>query len=455
MKRFFSILIITVLLVSVIFCVPTSATYEELFEKEFHSECYYLICTDNNEVIFSNNPDKQVKCASLTKIATATVILENVTDLQQVITVPESCLEELKGTGSSTGGLKAGETYTIYDLLCCLLIESANDAATVLANYLTGENRQDFIDKMNNLCTELGLVNTHFMNVHGLDADNHYSSAADMAALLRNAMKYPVFAEISGMRSYELPESNMQNKRTITNTNKTLNSAIKDYYCRYINGGKTGYTSGAGQCLAVSASNNGYNYIAVALGGTKDDIDDDGVGENGSFVDCKNMLEWAFTNLRLISIADSAKVVGEVKVKYGKTDFVSLSPSATAFSLMPKNADSGSLIVKVIENTKPEYVKAPIQEGQVICKGEVYYAGKVISTIDLVASAPIKRSLLSTIGTGLINLVKSPAFEIVLVIVVALFITLLWLRRMGILNGRKDKIKVVNYNDFFKNKKDE
>lgn len=452
MKKALSILFIMILLMSVVFCTPAQAEYDEFLEEGFHSQCYLMVCTDNDEVIFSKDADRQVKCASLTKIVTASVILSSVSDLQQTVTVPQSCLDELKGTGSSTGGLKAGEVYTVYDLLCCLLIASANDAATVLANYLTGDNRQEFVDKMNNYAQSLGCVNTHFENVHGLDADNHYSTAADMAVLLENAMKISKFAEITSKRIYELPGTTEQESRTINNTNKTLNGSIKDYYCRYINGGKTGYTSGAGQCLAVSASNNGYNFIAVALGGVMEDIDDDNVDENGAFVDCKNMINWAVNNLRLISIADAAKIVGEVKVKYGKSDFVSLSPSSTAFSLMPKSIDAGGLYVTIVEKTKPEFVKAPIEEGEMICQGEVHYAGEVIKTIDLVAAAPVKRSLLSAIGNGIVKMFRSTAFQIILILAAAVLIVLIVMRKNGGGSTKKSNLKPLNYKDFFKDK---
>ncbi|MCQ2477196.1 MAG: D-alanyl-D-alanine carboxypeptidase [Clostridia bacterium] len=452
MKKAISILFVMILLLSAVFCTPAQAEYDEFLEQGFHSQCYLMICTDNDEVIFSKDENKQVKCASLTKIVTASIILTSVPDLQQTVTVPQSCIDELKGTGSSTGGLKPGETYTIYDLLCCLLVASANDAATVLANYLTGDNRQEFVDKMNNYVQSLGCVNTHFENVHGLDSENHYSSAADMAVLLENAMKLNKFAEITSKRSYELPETSQQDKRTITNTNKTLSSAIKDYYCRYIDGGKTGYTSGAGQCLAVSASNNGYNYIAVAMGGTMEDIDDDHVDENGAFVDCKNMIDWAVNNLRLISIADAAKIVGEVKVRYGKSDYVSLSPSSTAFSLMPKSIDAGGLYVTIIDKTKPDHVNAPIEEGDIICKGEVHYAGEVIKTIDLVAAAPVKRSFLSAIGNLIVRMFRSTAFQIILILAAAVLIVLIVMRKNGTGGGKKNDLKPLNYKDFFKDK---
>lgn len=452
MKRFLSLLCAAAILFSV-FCLPSHATYNDYIEDKFYSDCFILVCTDNNEIIFAQNINKQTKPASLTKIVTASVILENIHDLQQIVTVPQHCLDELVGTGSSTGGLKAGETYTVYNLLCCLLISSANDAATVLADYLTGENREEFIDKMNALADSLGCTNSHFVNVHGLDDEDQYTSASDMALLLKNAMSYSTFAEISSMLSYDLPASNMQEERTIRTTNYTLSSAYKDYYNKYINGGKTGNTSGAGHCLAVSASNNGYNYIAVAMNAPQEDVDDDGYTENGSFMDCRMMLDWAFSNLSLVSIADAAKIVAEVPVRFGKSvDFVTLCPSSSAYSLMPKGVSSGSLLVRVKEGSVPDHVTAPIKKGEYICDGEVLYADEVIAEIELVASAEIKRSFFSFFGTLFLDLFSSPQFKLFAILVFIAIIIIIVMKKTGVLKSKKKTYDPVNYNDFYNKK---
>lgn len=453
MKKLLSLFFALITAMSALLSVPANAAYyNDYIENGFYSETFILLCTDNNEVLFAKDQNKQMKPASLTKIVTASVILGAVDDLKQTVTISQSCIDELAGTGSSVGGLQAGETYTVYDLLCCLLIESANDAATVLANFLTGDDRAAFVDKMNALAAKLGCDNSNFVNVHGLDDDDQYTTASDIAKFLENAMKYPAFAEISSMISYELPATELRDARTIRTTNYTLVSAYADYYCKYINGGKTGYTSTAGHCLAVSAANNGYNYIAVAMNAPKEDIDADGYDENGAFMDCREMLDWAFENLRLVSIADAAKIVTEIPVKFAKgTDYVTLCPSDTAFSLMPEGIDAGSLLVRAVESSVPKSLNAPIKKGDVICKGEVLYADEVIAEIDLVASSTVKRSFISYFGTKAVDLFSKPAVKLISVAVVAAFIVLMILRRRGIIKARRQSIKVLNYNDFFEN----
>ena len=440
MKKFLSIILITFLLLTAVFCVPAGAYYNEYLENDLYAECAILLCTDNNEVIFSKSSNKQVKPASLTKVITATVVLNECKDLEELYTIPESCITELSGTGSSVSGFKAGEQVSIYNLLCALLIQSANDAATALATYVTGTDRQAFVDKMNALAEELGCTNSHFVNVHGLDDDDQYVSATDMATFFQNAMKNETFAEIVAKTSYTLPETNMQKERKILTTNFTLSAGYKEYYCKYSIGGKTGSTSGAGHCLVSAATNDGYNYIAVALNAIKEDLDGDGVDENGSFIDVKAMYDWAFDNLRLVPVARSAKIVGEVSVKYGKNaDHVSLCPAEDAFALLPTGNDEDSLLVLVKSDTLPDVVKAPVKKGDVICKGEVYYANDVVAEIDLVASEDVSRSFASYFATLAENIASSATYKIIFLFVFLLLVVVIILFVLRLRN--KNKIK--------------
>lgn len=133
MKRFFSIILCLIIAFSAFFSIPSSAAYDaSMKELGLYSDCLLLISADNGEIIFEKNKSKQTAPASLTKIVTAIVVIENCKNLNSVTTVTEECIRELDGTGSSMGGLKAGEQLTIYDLLCYLMIQSANDAATLL-----------------------------------------------------------------------------------------------------------------------------------------------------------------------------------------------------------------------------------------------------------------------------------------------------------------------------------
>lgn len=452
MKRIISILFATVLTACSLFCVPAGAAYDEVMKSMgLYSDCLLLVSSDNSEVIFEKNAGKQTSPASLTKIITAIVVIENCEDFHQLVTVSEAAIRELDGTGSSLGGLQAGEQVSVYDLLCNLLLQSANEAATSLADFISGNDRAKFIEMMNEVAERLGCTNSHFENPHGLDHENQYVTATDMAKFITHAMTFPAFEEIVARKTYVLPETNMQQSRTLHSSNYMMNSAYKDYYCKYVKGGKTGSTSNAGRCFVAVAANDGYNYVAVALNSTFSDVDNDGVNENGSFLDCKEMIEWTFKNIELVAIADTTRVVGEIPVKYAKSvDYITLSPAETVYSLVPKGTDSGSLLVELVD--APESVRAPVKKGDVICRGKVMYAGDVIKEIDLVSNIDAKISIFSFIGSTAKSVLSSWPFRIAAAVIIIFLIILIIRKR------RKDNEKpvsgkdyrVLNYNDFMK-----
>lgn len=455
MKKLFVFLIITAVVFSSVFSVGANAAYDDIMKSlELYSDCLLLVSADNDEVIFAKNAGKQTSPASLTKVVTAIVVLENCKNLEATVTVPESCIRELDGTGSSLGGIQPGEQITVYNLLCSLLIQSANEAATTLSDYVFGGDRDKFIAEMNAVAEKLGCENSHFVNPHGLDDENQYVTASDMAAFMKYAMEFPAFEEIVGKSSYTLPATNLQEERKIHNTNKMMNSSISDYYCKYVKGGKTGSTSTAGKCVVSTASKDGYNYIAVALDSPFYDVDNDGYDENCAFLDSKEMFEWAFKNIELVAISDTTQIVGQVPVKYAKTtDFVTLSPGETVYSLVPAGTDSGSLLVEPVEGTMPEFVKAPVKKGEVICRAKVLYAGNVIKEIDLVASMDVKRGFFATIGTVAKTVFSNWIFRIAAIAIIVALIILIFMKR------RKDKVssrsngknyRVLSYNDFMK-----
>ena len=456
MKKIFSFLIILTVLLSSVFSVNANAAYtKEMEEMELYSECVLLVSADNGEVIFDKHAGKQTAPASLTKVITSIVVLENCPDLNAVVTMPESCIKELSGTGSSLGGIKAGESLRVYDLLAYLLIMSANEAANCLADYVSNGDRAKFVEMMNKVAEDLGCKDSHFVNPHGLDDDDQYITARDMAKFLTRALEFPAFKEITSRNSYTVAETNMQKERTLVSTNYMLNSAYKDYYCKYVKGGKTGTTSKAGRCMAAYASKDGYNYICIALNSTFYDVDKDGVNENGAFLDCKEMLEWTYQNIELVPICDINQIVAQLPVKYAKnTDYVTLSPEETVYSLVPKGTDSSSLLVEIVEGTAPEILKAPVKKGDVVCRGRVLYAGNVIKEINLISNTDAKMSVFSFIGSTAKSIFSSWIFRIIAILVIAALVILVIKKKNDGSGGSKKKkgYQILNYNDFIKTK---
>lgn len=444
------ILICSVAVILSVFAVPASAqNYADSIEK-LNCDVDLLISLDDGSAIVSKNADKPVAPASLTKIMTALVVLRNKSNLEESITVSEEAIASLQGTGSSVAGLKAGETMSLYNMLCCMLIPSGNDAAVALA-YAVGGSVDNFVKMMNDTAAEIGCKNTHFDNPHGLDSDTHKTTANDLAIIAREALKYPVFETIVSNSSYKLPATNKQGERTLTNTNFLLNPAYVTYYYKYCKGIKTGSTDNAGKCLVSMASKDGYNYLAVAMGGDYRDSDNDGIEENQAFMDSLRMYKWAFSSLSYETVSKEGQYIVSVPVKYcWSTDSVRLVAMDEVLSLVPTG--NGSQSVSFVPEDMPESLEAPFKAGDYVCTAKIMYAEQEIGTVKLAVAEDAHFSLLLYIRDSLKRMAAMTIFKIIIILIVVLIV--LYIGLFALTNYRRRKkreLKIVRYNELERN----
>ncbi len=406
----------------------------------------YMISLDNDSVVISKNADKRAAPASITKITTALVVLQNCPDLNAVVTVSENAIASLAGTGSSVAGLKAGEQMSVLNMLYCLLVPSGNDAAAALAEHVAG-SQEKFVEMMNQCVAALGCKNTHYDNPHGLDSDTHYSTAEDIAIIAKAALKYDEFKTIVSTARYTLPATNQNKERTLTNTNFMLNKVYVTYYRDFVKGIKTGHTDASGHCVVTYASKDGFNYLAVAMGGDYRDSDDDNIEENQSFMDSIRMYEWAFGNLSYELIASQNQMVAEVGVNYSwKTDHMRLVPQKDVRALVPTGTNEGSVLIEPID--KPDTVNAPIKAGDPVCKAKIIYAGKEIATVNLVYAESVSKNYLLYAVSLLKRLISSTVFKVIFVIALVLIIGYIALViRSNNLKKKKKQLKLVKFNE--------
>ena len=246
-KNLFFLLFILILLFS--FDISFASEENSL---NLNARSCIVLDRNSKKIIFGKNEYNRVKMASTTKIMTATVIIENC-DLSQTVTVSKKAA----GTGGSRLGLKTGDKITIRDLLYGLLLCSGNDAAISLAETAAG-SVQEFSNMMNNKAKELGLNNSHFESPHGLDSDNHYTTAYELALLADYALQNSTFRNIVGTKNYTITINGYP--KNITNTNELLGSLDGVY------GVKTGFTNGANRCLVTSCKRGEMDIICVVLG---------------------------------------------------------------------------------------------------------------------------------------------------------------------------------------------
>lgn len=367
------------------FCVPfnaSAAVYEP--DREIYADAYMLINLDDdsNPVVAQKNQDKLKYPASLTKIVTAIVALNNVDDIKTTTTVSKNAIESLYGTGAQVAGLKIGSQITIEDLLYLTMVHSACDSSIVLAEYVAG-SVSAFVDMMNDWVTQLGCTNTHFVNADGLHDENHYTTCEDMAKITLEALKNEMFVKISTTKSFTYDDVRF------IHTNFMLDKPHVTYYYEYAQGIKTGSTEQAGYCVITKASKNGYNYLAVVMDSPVKKID--GIDTKCSFIDAKNLFDWAFDSLKYSTVVRKNEIAHEVPVNNGKdSDTVQLVVNEDITALVPAVLDPSNVIIKSID--PPESIDAPVTKDDYICKADVIYADKTIVTVDLVAAKTVELS---------------------------------------------------------------
>lgn len=245
---------------------PYDADHPELLEDDqLIAHSAILMEVDSGEIIFEKSADDIMYPASTTKIMTVLLGLM-MGDINETVTVSDTAMNI--PADSSTMGLKAGEEINFLDLCYGTMLVSANEGANVIAETVSG-SIDNFVQLMNNAAQVFGCTNTHFANPHGYHDDNHYTTAHDMALIAREAMKNETFRQIVSATTYQLPRTNLQRARTITNKASILQPGTEEkpnkYYYPYATGIKTGSHSKAAYCFVGSASKDGVDLISVVL----------------------------------------------------------------------------------------------------------------------------------------------------------------------------------------------
>ena len=378
------ILTVLILLSLTPICLAEPETQAQQMQDvpEVAAQSVLLKSMDTGAVIYEKNADEQIHPASTTKIMTLIVALENCTDLEANVMAKETFDDDLV-VGSSGINIKEGEILSVTDLLYAVAVASANDAANVLAEHIAG-SVQDFVEMMNSKAASIGAVNTHFVNTHGLTAENHYTTARDMSLMMEYGMKVDMFQTLLSTYARVIPETNKSNRRMVSTTNALI-SQVSSYYYKYAGGGKTGTTTPAGYNLISWASKNSENFLCVAMHADKKSH-----SSNPIFSDSKKLYNWAFDNFSLQQIIDVNDPQTEVPVELSaEKDFVVLTAAENLSAVLPNDTDTKTLTYEI---DVPEQVMAPIYVGDEIGTVTISKDGVVYGKTKLVAGEDISRS---------------------------------------------------------------
>lgn len=313
-KKIFATLLIIFIVSMQLTCFAednTSTTLEAESEPELYSEAAILIEATTGKVLYNKNANQKMYPASLTKIMTAIITIENC-DLDEMVTVNYNAISTIP-YGYSTAELIADEKLTVKQLLEVLLIHSANDAANVLAMHVGG-SIDSFVNMMNSKAQELGANSTNFTNAYGLHDENHYSTANDLALIAKYCMENSSFRSFVSEQSCTITSTNKHDVRTYNNTNDLIRESSSYYYEGTI-GIKTGYTKEAKNCLISAVNKNGFETIGVVLGAgnTTDNL-------SARYVDSKALYDYAYSNYTVKKVATKDDVITQTKILNGTTE---------------------------------------------------------------------------------------------------------------------------------------
>ena len=323
---------------------------------------------NDDKIIYEKNSNEHAKIASLTKIMTCLVVIENSSNVDLTVTVES---QDLKGLyGYAIADFRAGDKVTIKDLLYALMLPSAADAANILARNIAG-SKDEFVNMMNEKATKLGLSNTHFSNTIGMDDDN-YSTAYDMAIILKEAIKSDLFKKLYNTDTYTT-SNNLKLTKTTDNIARKYKLDISNF-----TGSKTGYTKEAGYCLASTATYNGVNFLAITLN-----------GENlpNHIEDTLTLYNYFDTNYSYKKILNKKQLLKTIKVKHSKTKQYNIVSNKDISKYLSNNIDINKIKYKYSGIT---VLNRKIKKGDYLGKVKIVYDNDVLDTYKVYLDADIK-----------------------------------------------------------------
>ena len=433
-RRFLSVFLLTLLLTG-LFCVPQASAVDL---PQVNAKAALLMDYESGRTLYGLNERDTEYPASITKVMTALLTLEavdqGVLTLDQQVAAP-SLVNDMDPTGSSAD-IKEGEVLTVEQLLYCMMLVSANEAACILAETVAG-SQDAFVALMNQRAQELGCTGTHFVNPNGLHDPNHYSTAWDIYLFTREAMKNETFMKICGTASYVVPATNMSEERELYTTNSLIsNWRIMGYQYDGADGIKTGSTEESGYCLVSTAKRSGRRLVAVVLGckGNGATVE--------SFSESAKLYNWAYNNFSMRQVAATDELYRQPVALSKETDCVMLYPAENAEAFLPSDVTKDQLEQTV--TLKNEVADAPITRGQEMGTLTISYNGQVCVTVPLLAQADVSASRFLVAKAAVEEFLSRTIVKVALVVLVLLVILLvLWAkvfrrnRRYGSRSGRR------------------
>ncbi len=351
-----------------------SETAEMASEAELAPSAMSAILMDaqSGTVIYEKNSKEKLPPASITKVMTMLLIMESLESGKLKLTDKVQTSERAASMGGSQIFLEQGEVMSVDEMLRGIALASGNDASVAMAEKLAGTEQQ-FVDLMNKRAKELGMNNTHFVNASGLPANNHYSTAEDIAIMSKELLKHPEIIKYTGMYQDYLRKDSAK-PFWLVNTNKLVR------FYSGADGLKTGYTSEAKYCLTATAQRDNMRLVAVVMGEPTTKQRNQEVSQ---------MFDYAFAQYMNYTVADKDELLGELAIEKGKEARLPINAHHELKILLKKDAGTEDIRKEIVWN---EPLQAPVKEGEKIGSLKVYQKEKLIKEYELTSPQTIKKA---------------------------------------------------------------
>ena len=383
-----------------------------------NAEAVFLYEINTQTLMYSWNADVSMHPASLVKILTALIAIEK-GSLSDQVTATDSALSTVPYDAVSAE-LQDGEIMGLDDLLYCMMVGSANDAAAVIADHISG-SQSAFVEEMNSYAQALGCTGTNFVNVHGIHDDAQVTTARDVAKILGAALNNEVFREIYSTVYYTIPATNLSKERKLSSGNYLMNNqdSMQIYYDARVTGGRTGVAENGGRCLAITAKSGNLEFISVIMG-SKSVYEEDGytVRSFGGFHETTQLLNFGFDGYKAVQILSENQILKQYPVTNGKNRVTAGTISAS-YAVLPEDATVADLTFTYTDLGGE--LTAPVKAGQQLSTVSVWYRNNCIAQVGVYAMNSVAENT-AGVSQNIEPTPKNPLYTVIAVVVIILVI---------------------------------
>ena len=443
MKRIFAFFLSLAVLFGCL-SITASAIFDPSPVYTVKAQSAYIVNTDTNIIVYDKDSQKQVSAGGLTKYMTIALVLANYADqLDNTFQMPFAISDYVHG--SDNADMRSGETFTYREAIYAMVTRNANEAAMGLAYTLSGGDLSGWVSQMNDLSQRIGTTGSTWTDACGIDSGN-VTTAVDMYLILRYLMSFDAFVEISSAPTFTMPAKEKHSRSSVLlSQNVALNkSSGGKFYRSAMQGGMCdvlAYKNDTGNQSYVSwANKNGATYIFCVMQ-SPDTCDDYGyANRRPALYETTKLIDWVFDSFSIQAALDTDVALAEIPVKYSSdTDTLQLYPNDNMMTLLPSSGD-GSVTQKYFH--LPDYVCAPIHQGDVVGTVELKLAGETIGVVDLVAGQDVSQNALLFTVAKVNDFFHSLYLKVVITLSIISAATYgLWLL-LNAWNGRKAPKKI-------------